>query len=122
MIRKSDNDSVTVYSTEYGKLCPGCSHPLGKCSCSSQQQNIVKGDGTVRVGFETKGRNGKGVTIISGVPVSPGGLKDLAKNLKQRCGCGGTVKDGVIEIQGDRRDMIMEELKKVGFRVKRCGG
>ena len=99
MTRKSDNDTVTVYSTEYGKLCPDCSHPLGKCSCRSQQQNIVQGDGTVRVGFETKGRNGKGVTIISGVPVSSGGLKDLAKNLKQKCGCGGTVKDGVIEIQ-----------------------
>ena len=122
MTRKPYNDTAIVYSTEYGKMCPGCGHPLVKCSCSSKKQNVVKGDGTVRVGLETKGRQGKGVTTISGVPVSSDELKDLAKKLKQKCGCGGTVKDGVVEIQGDHRDMLIEELKGLGYRVKRCGG
>ena len=117
----NDNDGI-IYSTKYGKMCPGCGHPFAKCSCSSKNQNVVKGDGTVRVGLETKGRQGKGVTIISGVPVSSDELKVLAKKLKQKCGCGGTVKDSVIEIQGDHRDMLIEELKVSGYRVKRSGG
>ena len=80
------------------------------------------GDGIVRIGRETKGRKGKGVTIISGVPLDPPGLLALGKELKKRCGSGGTVKDGIIEIQGDHRDMLLEELQKRGWKVKRCGG
>jgi len=76
----------------------------------------------VRVSRETKGRKGKGVTVITGVPLDPNGIKELARELKQRCGTGGTVKDGAIEIQGDHRDVLVVELKKHGWTVKRSGG
>src|SRR5262245_42738003 len=78
--------------------------------------------GVVRVGRETKGRRGKGVTIITGVPLAPLQLVELAAELKRKCGSGGTVKDGVIEIQGDHRDAIVDELAKRGWTVKRVGG
>ena len=80
------------------------------------------GDGIVRVGRETKGRKGKGVTIITGVPLGQENLRQLATRLKQRCGSGGTVKEDVIEIQGDHRDAIVAELESQGFKVKRSGG
>jgi translation initiation factor 1 len=76
----------------------------------------------VRVGRETQGRNGKAVTVVSGLPLLPDELKALAKELKQRCGTGGTVKDGVLEIQGDHRDLIVEELARRGYDAKRSGG
>jgi len=81
-----------------------------------------KNDGVVRVGRETKGRKGAGVTVISGIPTHPEGLKQIAKELKQKCGTGGTVKNGVIEIQGDQRDQLVEELTKRGYTVKKSGG
>jgi translation initiation factor 1 len=80
------------------------------------------GDGIVRVGRETRGRRGKGVTTISGVPLPPDGLRDLAAELKRRCGSGGSIRDGVIEIQGDQRDVVIPALEARGFRVKRAGG
>jgi len=76
----------------------------------------------VRVGRETKGRRGKGVTIISDLPLDETGLRELAARLKQRCGTGGTVRDGQIEIQGDQRDRLIAELESLGYRVKRAGG
>ena len=76
----------------------------------------------MRVGRESKGRKGKGVTLISGVPLSLAELKKLAKELKQKCGTGGTLKDGVIEIQGDHRDVLIDLLKAKGWTVKRSGG
>jgi predicted translation initiation factor SUI1 len=76
----------------------------------------------VRVGRETKGRRGKGVTIVSDLPLDEAGLLDLAARLKQRCGTGGTVRDGRIEIQGDQRDRLAAELEKMGYKVKRAGG
>jgi translation initiation factor 1 len=71
---------------------------------------------------ETKGRKGKGVTLITGVPLDDEGLKQLAKSLKQKCGSGGSLKDGVIEIQGDHRDALEKELNGLGYKVKRAGG
>ena len=76
----------------------------------------------VRVGRETKGRRGKGVTVVTGVPLRGDQLKELGKKLKQSCGSGGTVKDGVIEIQGDHRDKVVKELSSYGWDVKRSGG
>lgn len=76
----------------------------------------------VRVGRETKGRRGKGVTIVADVPLDDAGLRELAARFKQRCGTGGTVKDGRIEIQGDQRDRVSAELQDMGYRVKRVGG
>ncbi len=77
---------------------------------------------TVKIGRETKGRRGKGVTLLSEVPLEEGALLELAALLKGRCGTGGTVKDGVIEIQGDQRDRLTAEMEKLGYRVKRVGG
>jgi translation initiation factor 1 len=83
---------------------------------------VSKGDGIVRVGRETKGRKGKGVTIITGVPLGQEELRQFTTKLKQMCGSGGTVKEAVIEIQGDHRDAIVAELESQGFKVKRSGG
>lgn len=76
----------------------------------------------VRVGRETKGRAGKGVTVITGLPLAPAQLEALAGELKRRCGSGGTVRNGVIEIQGDHRDVLVRELATRGYDAKRSGG
>ncbi len=104
-----------VYSTRHGELCPRCERPLASCVCA-------RGDGVVRVGRETKGRKGRGVTVVTGAPLPPDELAALAKELKRRCGSGGTVRDGVIEIQGDHRDAVCAELARKGWTVRRSGG
>ena len=102
-------------------LCPKC-HQLQKtCTCASEPPAPNKSK-VVRVGRETKGRRGKGVTIISELPLDQDGLTELAAKLKTRLGTGGTVKDGRIEIQGDHRDRIVAELEAMGYRAKRAGG
>jgi translation initiation factor 1 len=80
------------------------------------------GPARVRVGRETSGRSGKGVSVISGLPLPPRALATLATRLKKLCGAGGAVKDGSIEIQGDHRDRLVEELIKLGYEAKRSGG
>jgi len=110
-----------VYSTEPGRICPRCNRSVSECKCQSPKAAIPR-DGIVRVGRETKGRKGKGVTVITGLPMTLDQIHDLAKQLKQKCGSGGTVKEGVIEIQGDHRDALIEELSKRGYTVKRSGG
>jgi len=120
-VAKGKKNLGTVYSTEHGKMCPNCGKPVSACNCS-QNEGIPDGDGIVRLSRETKGRKGKGVTIIRGLPLPQSELKALAKKLKQKCGTGGTVKNHTIEIQGDHRDLLFEELSKQGFKVKRSGG
>ena len=115
------DDPVLVYSTERGLVCPACRHPVAKCRCRKDSPTPA-GDGVVRVRRETKGRGGKTVTTVEGVPLPGNALWDLASELKRRCGTGGTLKDGVIEIQGDHRDTVVEELSRKGFPVKRAGG
>ena len=117
-----NQDDGLVYSSEHGNMCPQCHKKLKACACSSKQPKIPAGDGIVRVGRETKGRKGKGVTVITGVLLAEKELKALAKELKKKCGTGGTLKDGVIEIQGDQRDLLIGLLEKKGFKVKRSGG
>ncbi len=110
----------SVYSTELGRTCPECGKAKGKCVCSNE--SMPEGDGIVRIQRETKGRKGKGVTLITGILLAPAELKKLAKELKQKCGVGGAVKDGVIEIQGDVREQMFDEMKQRGFTVKKAGG
>jgi len=117
----SKDGSGIVYSTAHGRMCPGCGRPVAECVCREAAAAAL-GDGIVRVGRETKGRKGKGVTVITGLPLDAKGLRKLAKLLKRKCGAGGTVKDGVIEIQGDHREMLLEELRREGYPAKRCGG
>ncbi len=116
------NKSDIVFSTEFGKMCPQCEKPIEQCICNKKEKQSKKGSGRVRVQRETKGRKGKGVTVITGLPLTMDELKALTKSLKQKGGVGGTVKDGVIEIQGDQRDWIVEELKIRGYDAKRSGG
>ena len=121
MTAQKNKSSRLVYSTQQGKLCTVCKQPIANCICRKKNSPST-GDGIVRVSRQTKGRKGKGVTIITGVPLTGSELKKLAKQLKVKCGTGGTVKNGTIEIQGDQRDLIIEELKKKGWTVKRAGG
>ena len=115
------NNSKLVYSCESGRLCSGCGKAIKQCKCNKQTA-APKGDGIVRVQRETKGRKGKGVTLITGIPLAGDDLKKLVKKLKQKCGTGGTIKDGVVEIQGDHRDLLLDELQKKGWAVKKAGG
>jgi len=109
-----------VYSTERGRLCPGCGMAPAGCVCRSPEP-AKRGDGVVRIGRETKGRKGAGVTIIRGLDLAPGELSLLAGELKKKCGSGGTVKNGVIKIQGEHRQALAAELTGRGFKVKLAG-
>lgn len=110
-----------VYSTDFGRICTTCSEPVDHCTCRSDKGQSP-GDGIVRISRETKGRKGSGVSLISGLPLDSGELKQLAKKLKKKCGSGGSVKKGIIEIQGDHRAQLIAELEKEGYKVKRAGG
>lgn len=116
-----NNDHPTVYSTEWGRVCPKCKRPIADCICLKKTVR-PHGDGVVRVQRESKGRKGKTVTLISGIDLAEDPLKELLGDLKRMCGAGGASKDGIIEIQGDHRETIFEELKKRGFNVKKAGG
>lgn len=109
----------TVYSTDLGQLCPDCRQPVKSCQCQPHQPD---GDGIVRLQRQTKGRNGKPVTLITGVPLSAPELKKLGNELKSQCGVGGSVEGTSILIQGDKRLRLKELLEKHGFVVKLAGG
>ncbi|MEZ8658168.1 stress response translation initiation inhibitor YciH [Vibrio cyclitrophicus] len=100
-----------VYSTETGRIKP-----------EEEKVQRPKGDGIVRIQKETKGRKGKGVSVVTGLDLDDAPLKLMAAKLKKVCGCGGSVKDGNIEIQGDARDKIKAHLEKKGYKVKFAGG
>ena len=120
------DNSRLVYSTEAGRICPECSHPMAKCTCEKRKADKkpppFPKDGVVRIRREIKGRGGKTVTSVFGLPLDDNKLQELSYKLKQRCGAGGTVKDGVIIIQGDHRDALLDEIKKQGYNVKLAGG
>ena len=103
-------------------MCPECRRPTEQCRCKQKAARSPSGDGTVRVSRQTKGRKGKGVTVVTGLPLTAAELEKLARDLKKKCGSGGTVRDGVIEIQGEHRDTLVEELTRRGYPAKRSGG
>ncbi len=117
------NENPTVYSTEFGRVCPKCGRPIEKCICKTGGKPPAKpGDGVARLFRESKGRKGKTVTLIKGLPLNEDSLRELLTDLKRMCGCGGAIKDGVMEIQGDHRELILAELKKRGHSAKIAGG
>lgn len=107
------DSSRLVYSTETGRI---------KADKSKSASTFPSTDGIVRLKKESKGRGGKGVTLITGLPLNESALKQLAKELKQLCGTGGTVKDGIVEIQGEQREKLKPALEAKGYTVKIAGG
>ncbi len=118
-----------VYSTDGGRVqtCPTCGKSYKQCQCdtsasSPASTNTKKNDGIARVMRDRKHRGGKTVTVITGIPATNDTITALAQQLKKLCGSGGTIKDGVIEIQGDHCDKVMAKLTALGYKVKRAGG
>ena len=118
---KRKSELGVIFSTEHGRMCPACKAPMPKCTCHSKSP-AAHSYGIVRVSRETKGRKGKGVTLVTGVALDNDSLRKLAKELKKKCGSGGTLKQGVIQIQGDHRDVVIKDLIGKGYTVKRAGG
>jgi translation initiation factor 1 len=119
--------SRLVYSTETGRICPDCGKAQAQCVCltkgqASAAKALSASDGIVRVSLDSKGRGGKSVTVVRGLILDGAALLALGKQLKAACGSGGTVKDGVIEVQGDHVATVMAALQKLGHTVKRSGG
>jgi translation initiation factor 1 len=119
---KTSSKGGLVYSTEGGRMCPACRRPLVECACRTAAKTPAAGDGVARVTRETKGRGGKSVTVVKGLALGPVALGLLGKQLRTACGSGGTVKDGVIEVQGDHLERVVEALTKYGHKAKRAGG
>jgi len=117
---KNSSNSSLVYSTESGRMCPTCRQPVAQCGCKASAAPV--GDGVVRVSRQTKGRGGKCVTVVKGLALDAAALAALGKQVRSACGSGGTVKDGVIEVQGDHCDLIMATLTKLGHQPRRAGG
>ncbi|WP_309681177.1 translation initiation factor Sui1 [Polaromonas sp.] len=110
-----------VYSTDAGRMCPDCRQPVAGCVCKLAKP-LPKTDGVARVSRQTRGRGGKTVTQVTGLALDVPALAQLGKQLRTACGSGGTVKDGVIEVQGDHRALVMDTLQQQGYRVKPSGG
>jgi translation initiation factor 1 len=119
-------NSRAVWSSESGRVCPDCGNPVTSCACkrgkTEKNPRNFPDDRIIRIMKETKGHGGKTVTIIGNIPIDNSRLELLAKQLKSRCGTGGTIKDGEIIIQGDHREVILQELAKQGYRAKIAGG
>jgi translation initiation factor 1 len=132
------SNSRLVYTTDGANNCPDCKRPLRKCQCKTSSKTSSKSsgkdqgknftnsqgqrDGIIRIGRETKGRKGSGVTLISGLQLTDKELQQCARQLKTLCGSGGTIKQGVIEIQGDHRQLIKQHLEQRYAQVKLAGG
>ena len=117
---KNGSNGGLVYSTDGGRMCPDCRQPSVQCTCKAGA--VSAGDGVVRVSRQTKGRGGKSVTLVKGLALDAAALAVLGKQLRTACGSGGTVKDGVIEVQGDHCELVMEVLGANGYDPKRSGG
>ncbi|HNX82295.1 MAG TPA: hypothetical protein PKL77_09135 [Candidatus Omnitrophota bacterium] len=114
----NDDNARLVYSTSVGSICPGCSQPVKACICRQMKKKALPAtDEKPRLRYEIADRKGKGVTLITGLPLSEEGLLDLAKKLKSQFGTGGSVKDGVLELQGDQREKASAALHKLGYSL-----
>jgi translation initiation factor 1 len=120
-MKANARSSGLVYSTDSGRMCPACRRPIDACACKAAR-SAPAGDGIVRVSRETKGRAGKGVTMVKGLALDAAALAVLGKQLRAACGAGGTTKDGTIEVQGDHCERVIDLLRAAGHTVKRAGG
>ncbi len=121
MMRRPGSGGL-VYSTDSGRTCPSCRQALADCRCAALARAKPSGDGIARVSRESKGRGGKTVTLVRGLNLDDAALQALGKQLRAACGAGGTVKDGVIEVQGDHRDRVVTWLLAQGVVAKAAGG
>ena len=121
---KTSSSGGLVYSTDAGRMCPACRRPLASCSCAASRtaRATPRGDGIARIRRETGGRGGKTVTVVTGVLLDETALAALSRRLKAACGTGGTVRDGVLELQGDHREQLTSLLAEEGIRSKLAGG
>ena len=120
---KNASSGGLVYSTELGRTCPVCRNAIAACTCAAASARPrPHGDGIARIRRETGGRGGKTVTVVSGLNLDEAALVALSKRLKAACGTGGTVRDDVLELQGDHRDQLAALLAKEGFATRRAGG
>lgn len=122
MNQRKPATSGLVYATDRGRTCPNCRQALADCRCASQAKAKPAGDGVVRVSRESKGRGGKTVTLVRGLALDDAALQALGKQLRSACGAGGTVKDGVLEVQGEHRERVLALLLQEGFVAKVAGG
>ena len=118
IMRRVSSNSRVVYSTGSGSICPGCGWPAADCKCSVQRDEAVPARVVAKLRMEKKGRGGKTVTVIDGLPRNAPFLKELSQALKAACGTGGAVVDTTIELQGDLRDRARAFLTKRGMVVK----
>jgi len=118
-VKTEDSDSHPICSKSPEAICPWCAKPAANCACREIKKVAVPNTGgVVCLRYETKGRKGKGMTLIQGLLLSENSLGELAKRLKQRLGTGGSVKNYVIELQGDQREQAARALGEIGYRVK----
>ena len=116
-MKDNTSNSQLVYSTSSGSICPLCSKPILGCICNQIKKKALPNvSGVFKISYDAKGRKGKGMTLIKGLPLNEIGLLDLAKRLKQIFGTGGSVKDYTIELQGDHREEAAQELRKLGYK------
>ena len=109
-----------VYSSDGGRMCPGCRQPVAACSCQTAPP-VPARTAKLRVGLETQGRAGKAVTVVRGLPLDATALASLGKKLRMACGSGGTAKDGILEVQGDHVEKTLAFLTAQGFAAQRGG-
>ncbi len=127
MTQRKSGPGGLVYSTDSGRTCPACGQPVSACNCPSikalaSAARLAQGDGVARVQLDTKGRGGKAVTVVRGLPLAEPELATLGKRLRAACGTGGTCKDGVLELQGDHVQRTLDWLQAQGRRARRVGG
>lgn len=120
-MRRPDSGGL-VYSTDAGRTCPACRQALAACRCAEAARQVIVGDGRVRVSREKAGRGGKTVTVVRGLPLPADDLAALGKRLRSTCGTGGTVRNGLLELQGDHAERVTAWLQAEGFAAKRSGG
>lgn len=105
-----------VYSTEVGEICIDCQNTRSECVCQARKKESILGNGKIKIRFESKGRAGKSVTVVTGLPLTENELGVVLKRIKTECSVGGTVKDGALEVQGDKRVQVSKVLQNLGYK------